>query len=180
MFLHIGIMHLLFNAYALIVIGIELERLFGPWRFLTLYLLAGLFGSLASYAFSTSLAAGASGAIFGLIGGLAAFFALHRERLGTWGRRRLGNIAFLIALNLFLGFTQPGIDNLAHLGGLLSGIALGWAMAPRYELDPIRLQVVDRNQLGRYWPALGVAVVLLVSGIALATLYYRHSPGGSL
>jgi rhomboid protease GluP len=180
MFLHIGIMHLLFNGYALIVIGIELERLFGPWRFLSLYLLAGLFGSLASYAFSSSLAAGASGAIFGLIGGLAAFFALHRERLGTWGRRRLGNIVFLIVLNLFLGFTQPGIDNLAHLGGLLSGMALGWAMAPRYELDPIRLQLGDRNQLGRYWPALALAAVLLVGGITLVTQFYRHSWGSSL
>jgi rhomboid protease GluP len=180
MFLHIGIWHLLFNAYALFAIGIEVERLFGPWRFLAIYVLAGLFGSLASYAFSLSLAAGASGAIFGLIGALAAFFALHRERLGSWGRRRLGNIAFLIVLNLVLGFTRPGIDNFAHLGGLLSGMAVGWAMAPRYQLDPIRLQVVDRNQLGRYWPALALAVVLLVGGIALVTQYYRHSLGSSL
>jgi rhomboid protease GluP len=180
MFLHIGIMHLLFNAYALFVIGIEVERLFGSGRFLAVYVLAGLFGSLASYAFSLSLAAGASGAIFGLIGALAAFFALHRERLGSWGRRRLGNIVFLIVLNLVLGFTQAGIDNFAHLGGLLSGLALGWAMAPRYQLDPIRLQVVDRNQYGRYWPALALAVVLLVGGVALVTLSYRHSLGISL
>ena len=180
MFLHIGILHLLFNAYALFAIGTDLERLFGPWRFLTIYLLAGLFGSLASYAFSLNLAAGASGAIFGVIGALAAFFALHRERLGSWGRARLGNIAFLIVLNLIWGFTQRGIDNFAHLGGLLSGAALGWAMAPRYELDPVRFQLVDRNTLRRYWPALVLAAALLVGGIALVTLSYRHSLGGSL
>ena len=180
MFLHIGIMHLLFNGYALIAIGTEVERLFGSGRFLAIYLLSGLFGSLASYAFSVNLAAGASGAIFGLIGALAAFFALHRERLGSWGQRRLANIAFLIALNLFLGFTQRGIDNLAHIGGLLSGAALGWALAPRYRFDPIRLRVVDDNRLGRYWPALALAVGLLVGGTALATLAYRDSPHSHL
>jgi rhomboid protease GluP len=176
MFLHIGLMHLAFNAYALIILGTELERLYGPGRFLAIYLLAGLFGSLASYAFSYSLAAGASGAIFGLIGALAAFFLVHRERLGAYGRTRLANIAFLIAVNLFFGFTQTGIDNLAHIGGLLSGFALGWALVPKYQLDPIRVEVFDRNQLQRYWPALALAVVLLVGGTALATVIHRDSP----
>lgn len=180
MFLHIGVMHLAFNGYALLAIGTELERLFGHGRFLAIYLLSGLMGSLASYAFSYSLAAGASGAIFGLIGALAAFFAIHRERLGTWGRNRLMNIAFLIGLNLFLGFTRPGIDNLAHIGGLLAGLGLGWAMTPRYELDPVRMQVVDRNQLSRYWPALVLAAGVLVGGTALATSVHRDSPRSQL
>jgi rhomboid protease GluP len=180
MFLHVGLMHLFFNAYALLAIGTELERLLGWGRFLALYLLSGLFGSLASYAFSPNLAAGASGAIFGLIGALGAFFTLHRQQLGNWGQRRLVNILFLIAINLFLGFTQPGIDNLAHLGGLVSGFGLGWAMAPRYELDPIHARLVDRNRLGRYWPALALAVALLVGGTGLATLAYDNSPQSHL
>jgi rhomboid protease GluP len=180
MFLHIGLMHLAFNGYALFAIGPELERLYGSGRFLAIYLLSGLFGSLASYAFNVNLAAGASGAIFGIIGALAAFFTLHRERLGAWGRTRLANIAFLVVINLFLGLTQRGIDNLGHIGGLLSGLALGWAMAPRYQLDPIRLQVVDTNRLGRYWPALGVAVALFVGGTALATVAHRDSPRSHL
>lgn len=175
MFLHIGIMHLAFNAYALVILGTELERLYGPGRFLAIYLFSGLFGSLASYAFNDSLAAGASGAIFGLIGALAAFFLAHRERLGSYGRSRLANIAFLVAINLFFGFTQPGIDNLAHIGGLLSGLALGWALAPQYQLDPVRLEVRDRNQVRRYWPALAVAAVALVGGTALATLFHQDS-----
>ena len=176
MFLHIGFMHLFFNGYALLAIGSEMERIFGWGRLLTIYLLSGLLGNLASYAFSPNLAAGASGAIFGLIGVLAAFFALHRERLGAWGRARLANIAFLIAINLFFGFTQPGIDNLAHLGGLLSGIGLGWAMAPRYQLDPTGLRLVDRNRLGRYWPAVILAAAILVGGTALATHIQCDSP----
>ena len=181
MFLHIGVMHLAFNGYALFIIGTELERLVGPGRFLTIYLLSGLFGSLASYALSDSLAAGASGAIFGIIGALAAFFLVHRERLGAWGNRRLGNIVLVLVLNLVWGFSQPGrIDNLAHVGGLLAGFALGWALAPRYELDPVRVQVADRNNLGRYWPALGLAVLLLLGGTALATAVHRDSPRSHL
>lgn len=181
MFLHVGVMHLAFNGYALFVIGTELERLMGPGRFLTIYLLSGLFGSLASYALSDSLAAGASGAIFGIIGALAAFFLVHRKLLGTWGNRRLGNIALVLVLNLIWGFSQPGrIDNLAHVGGLLAGFALGWALAPRYELDPVRVQVLDRNNLGRYWPALGLAVLLLLGGTALATAAHRDSPRSHL
>jgi len=181
MFLHVGVLHLAFNGYALFIIGTELERLMGPARFLSIYLLSGLFGGLASYAFSDSLAAGASGAIFGIIGAQAAFFLVHRERLGTWGTRRLGSIALILVLNLVWGFSQPGsIDNLAHIGGLLAGVALGWALVPRYEFDPVRMQVLDRNLLGRYWPALGLAVLMLLGGTALVTLAYRDSPRSHL
>jgi rhomboid protease GluP len=175
MFLHIGLMHLFFNGYALIAIGTELERIVGWGRFLTIYLLSGLFGNLASYAFSPNLAAGASGAIFGLIGALAAFFVLHREQLGTWGQRRLINIVILIAVNLFLGFTQPGIDNLAHLGGLLCGFGLGFALAPRYQADPVRLRLMDTNRFKRYWPALALALAVFIGGTVLATLNQRES-----
>jgi rhomboid protease GluP len=176
MFLHIGVFHLFFNSYALFAIGTELERVFGPLRFTLVYVLSGLAGSLASYAFSYTLSAGASGAIFGVIGALAAFFLLHRERLGAWGRARLGNIAFLIALNLFLGFTRPGIDNLGHIGGLVGGLRLGWALAPRYRLDAARGTVIDRNGPARYAPALLAGVLVLVGGTALATQAHRDDP----
>jgi membrane associated rhomboid family serine protease len=206
MFLHIGIMHLFFNGYALFILGTEVERLFGWQRFLAIYLLSGLYGSLASYAFSDSLSAGASGAIFGLIGALATYFALHRQQLGKWGQRRLMNILFLIAINLFLGLTQPWIDNWAHMGGLAAGLALGWALAPRYQvaalprgpwqessssattdLRPgnfgsvdVRLRLVDRNSLARYWPALAVAVLLFVGSTVLVTQIHKGSPRSHL
>ncbi len=175
MFLHIGFLHLALNGYALIAIGTELERVVGWQRFLVVYLLSGLLGSLASYAFSPSLSAGASGAIFGLIGALAAFFLLHRQQLGTWGQRRLANIAFLIVANIVLGFSQPSIDNMAHLGGLVAGLGLGWALAPRYAVDPDAFRLVDRNQVSRYWPALVVAVVILVGGTVLVTQMQHNS-----
>ncbi|MBN1657978.1 MAG: rhomboid family intramembrane serine protease [Anaerolineae bacterium] len=175
MFLHIGLAHLFFNGYALLAIGTELERLFGSMRFAIVYFVTGLFGSLASYAFSYSLSVGASGAIFGIVGALAAFFWLHRDRFGAWGRTRLANIAFLIAINLFLGFTQAGIDNLGHMGGLVSGFALGWALAPHYALDPDAQRVIDQNRPTRYWPAVAAALLLLMAGIAAATVVRRDS-----
>jgi rhomboid protease GluP len=176
MFLHIGWMHLFFNSYALVAIGTDLERIVGWERFLVIYLLSGLFGSLASYAFSPHLSAGASGAIFGVIGALGAFFALYRERLGRWGQSRLGNILFLIAINLFLGFTNPGIDNYGHLGGLVSGAVLGLVLAPRYELDATGTRLVDRTNFARYWPVLILAVALLAGGTILATRAQADNP----
>lgn len=176
MFLHIGWMHLAFNAYALVAIGTDLERIVGWARFLAIYLLSGLFGSLTSYAFSANLSAGASGAIFGVIGALGAFFALYHERLGRWGRSRLANILFLIAINLFFGFTNPGIDNYGHLGGLLSGAALGLLLAPRYQPDAAGIRLVDRNSLRRFWPILILAVALLAGGTMLATRVQSGSP----
>jgi rhomboid protease GluP len=179
-FLHIDIPHLLFNGYALIAIGRYLERLLGSGRFAAIYLLSGLFGSLASFAFSQSLSAGASGAIFGLIGALAAFFALHRKSLGAWGRSRLVYIGIWVVITLFWGLTQSNIDSLGHVGGLLSGLALGWALAPRYEIEPTAVRVVDQNRLARYYPALLVAVLLLVGGTVQASMVQRNSPRSHL
>lgn len=86
MFLHIGIMHLFFNSYALYIYGPVVERLYGKVKFTIVYLLSGLLGSLASYAFSPNPAAGASGAIFGLMGSLLYF----RQRRRTLFQRVFG------------------------------------------------------------------------------------------
>lgn len=176
MFLHIGLLHLAFNGYALVALGTELERLIGWTRFMAVYLAAGLLGSLASYAFSAGLSAGASGAIFGIIGALGAYFYLHRQQLGAWGQRRLANVLLLIVVNIILGLRpQSGIDNLAHLGGLFGGLGLGWAVAPRYAVNPLELRLTDRNRLARYWPAFATAALILVAGSFLATLHHRGS-----
>jgi rhomboid protease GluP len=165
MFLHIGVMHLVFNSYALFILGVEVERLYGSARFLAIYLLAGLWGSLVSFALGPSLSAGASGAIFGLLGATAAFFHTHR---------RLG----IVGLNLFLGFTVPGIDNLAHLGGLVSGAILGWVLAPQYRVhgdDRGRPHVVDVSSLLARWWAVALAAILLAGGIGVSVTVQRQS-----
>ena len=135
MFLHIGIVHLAVNQYSLYAVGTLLERFIGPVRFSVLYVLAGLCGSLASYWFSpNAISAGASGAIFGLLGALGVFFLLHRKYFGSAGNRMLANIGVVAAINLALGASFAGIDNWAHVGGLLGGVAAGLVLVPRYEI----------------------------------------------
>ena len=174
MFLHVSEMHLVFNAYALLVLGNEVERLYGSTRFLTIYLLAGLWGGLLSFAFGTALSAGASGAIFGLLGAMVAFFLSQREVFGTWGRQRLLNLLGVAALNLVLGFTMPHIDNLAHMGGLVSGAVIGWLLAPRYVVDwdeRLGWHLVDRSsRLARWGTVLLVAIIWAGCTMAAVTL----------
>ncbi len=125
MFLHIGIMHLFFNSYALYLYGPVVEKLFGKQKFILVYLLSGLMGSLFSYLFSPNPAAGASGAIFGLMGSLLYF----RQRKRDVFQRIFGpGLLIIIGINLFYGFVQPGIDNWGHIGGLVGGFILGNAV----------------------------------------------------
>ncbi|MDQ4075892.1 MAG: rhomboid family intramembrane serine protease [Chloroflexota bacterium] len=171
-FLHIGLVHLLFNQYALSIFGKELESLFGTPRFATVYFLAGLFGSVASFAFTAAISAGASGAIFGIIGALAAFFLRNRETLGEMGRQQLRGLLVLIAINLFLGVSIPGIDNWGHVGGLVSGFLLGAILAPTYTLrripEPPFARVVERPPVLPNAIVLPLGIVLLLAATLLA------------
>ncbi|ANB60434.1 rhomboid family intramembrane serine protease [Anoxybacteroides amylolyticum] len=131
-FLHIGFFHLLMNTMALYYLGMTTERLYGSFRFCFIYLVAGFFGTLGSFLFTTSLSAGASGAIFGLFGALLYFGTVYRhlffQTMGT-------NIIGLIVLNLGLGLLLPGIDNAGHIGGLIGGfLAAGIVHLPRHRL----------------------------------------------
>jgi rhomboid protease GluP len=140
-FLHIGVLHLLFNSWMLFSLGQQMEQLYGAVRFSALYLLAGVAGNTLSYVGNDSLSAGASGAIFGLIGAAIAYFVTYREEFGGWGQRQLRNMVIVAGYNLVIGFTSGGIDNLGHIGGLLAGLALGWGYCPRY-------RVVEPSALG--------------------------------
>lgn len=122
MFLHFGLIHLALNMYALYLVGPELERALGRLRFAALYLVAGLGGSALSYALgpTSEVAAGASGAVFGLF---AAYWVLERRR----GRDASG-ISTMILLNLVIGFTIPNIDWRGHLGGLVAGALVAAAL----------------------------------------------------
>jgi membrane associated rhomboid family serine protease len=123
----LGLLHIVFNMWALIVVGPSLERMLGRVRFLAVYLVSALAGSVLFYvvAAPTALALGASGAIFGLFG---AWFVLAR-RLRLDARQ----IIVLIVINLGISFAVPGIAWQAHVGGLIAGAALtaAFAYAPR-------------------------------------------------
>jgi len=127
MFLHFGIIHIALNMYCLFAIGPSLEAALGRVRFTALYLLSGLAGSALSYAFGPQmqLAAGASGAVFGLF---AAFFVVQRQRGGD-----VSSIAITIGINLFISFTASFIDWRGHVGGLIGGALVTAALvyAPR-------------------------------------------------
>jgi rhomboid protease GluP len=169
MFLHGGWLHLGFNAYALYTLGPEAERIYGTTRFLALYFIAGLAGGVASYALNPSPAVGASGAIFGLIGGLAAFYYVARRLLGEVSRQQLGSLITVIMINLFIGFSTPVIDNTAHIGGLIGGAAVGWLLAPRFTLDE-RLYppaLVRRSELWAWPGALGLLALLIALAIVI-------------
>jgi len=121
MVLHAGIIHWAFNSYALFIFGPMLESLLGRVRFLALYVGSGLAGAGASLAFShTQLGVGASGAIFGLLGALVAFFYRRRD---AGGRAPLQNLLVILAINVFIGARAANVDNFAHGGGFLAGLA---------------------------------------------------------
>ncbi len=124
-FLHIGLIHILFNMYVLYIIGPEVEKCFGKIKFLLIYLISALVGSLFSCLFTTSVSAGASGAIFGLFGSLLYFGYHYRTMLEGYLK---GQILPLIIVNLAIGFIIPGVDVSAHIGGLIGGIVASMAV----------------------------------------------------
>lgn len=122
-FLHGSLMHLLVNCYSLYIIGSLVERLYGRGRFITSYLIAGILGNLCSFLFVPGPSVGASGAIFGLMG-ILLYFGLERplQFKVYFG----SSIITTILINLVYGFSSTGIDNFAHLGGLIGGfLAIG-------------------------------------------------------
>ena len=129
-FLHSGFVHLALNMLSLYFLGSFAEVTFGRSRFLALYLISGIAGGLAYLYFGSfsAPAVGASGAIFGLLGGVFGF-AIRR---GTFSTRNpvISQLLLLTAINLFLGATIPGVSNTAHIGGLLGGLVFGYLMAP--------------------------------------------------
>ena len=129
---HASLIHLLFNMYALWLFGPLVEQMYGPWRFMLIYLLTAAAGSVASYLFTgPAPSVGASGAIFGLLGVLLAASRAHRPVLDRRARMIMGQVGAIIVINLLLGFgLMAGIDNAAHVGGLVAGLWLGFVMPP--------------------------------------------------
>ncbi|MBT8495239.1 MAG: rhomboid family intramembrane serine protease [Deltaproteobacteria bacterium] len=133
MFLHVGLLHLILNMYGLWVLGRLVEPMYGSVRFFGLYMAAGLIGAAASaFIGGPETSAGASGAIFGLLGAAIAELMLHRDAFPeSWRKRLLGNLLFLTAANVGIGFIVTMIDQAAHLGGLVGGAGMALLLSPR-------------------------------------------------
>lgn len=132
-FLHFDITHLMNNMVTLGVVGANVEPVVGKVRFLLIYFISGLGGNLLSLAVELktqeyAISAGASGAIFGLTGALLCLAILNRGRIGNVTRQ---GMLFMIAISLYLGFAGEGVDNFAHIGGLLCGVIVTFLIAPR-------------------------------------------------
>ena len=125
-FLHTGIMHLAFNCYALYVLGSQLESYLGKAKYIVIYLVSAIFGSLFSMTFNGDTASiGASGAVFGLMGALLYFGYHYRVYLGNVIKSQ---ILPLVIVNLLIGFLTTGVDNAAHIGGLVGGAMITMAL----------------------------------------------------
>lgn len=144
LFLHFGISHLLNNMVLLWALGSILEKEVGKIRFLLCYFISGLGGNLVSLYWNSMhdrqvVSAGASGAIFGLMGGLLWIVFANRGRLGTLSGK---GMLIMVVLSLYFGFTSTGVDNLAHIGGLVFGFLTAFLTYRRKNApdDSVRMQ----------------------------------------
>lgn len=167
-FLHAGLLHIVFNMYALYALGPQIEAPYGYLRFGLIYVLSGITGVVLSMALNPFRSVGASGAIFGLIGALGAYLYRHRKAFGGYGQRRLTNVVTIAAINLLIGLS-PGIDNWGHLGGLLGGTTLAVLIGPRLELETDystgQIAVVDQTPLA----SRGIGLAAFCLGLLVLT-----------
>lgn len=164
-FVHIGALHLLVNMYVLVCIGFLLESVLGRVRFLVAYLSAGVLASIVSlWWHSSTISAGASGAIFGMLGVSLAMLTTNHVK-GEVRKPLLIGVSIFVIYSL-LGGLRGGVDNAAHIGGLVAGIVLGYALYPS-------LRYGARSWIG-YSAVAGVA--LITAGAALVALQYVSDP----
>ncbi len=173
-FIHIDSIHILVNMYSLHAVGPSVEIFYGKERTTIVYLLSGISGFAFSLAFNPYPSAGASGAIFGMVGALALFLFRHRELFGSVAKNQLTRIAMVVLLNLVLGFSAM-IDNWGHMGGLLGGILIGWIIGPQWArvqtLEPTH-RVIDTKP----WKSLRANVLFAVGLVAFFCLAAIYSP----
>ena len=163
--LHGSFMHLFLNLAGLYIFGKELESIYGSIKFLFICLLTSWGSTLASYTFSPGLAIGASGIVFGIIGGLISFYFTQKGKV-TGADYKFKSMYTLVIINLVLGFMMPRIDNSAHIGGILTGLLSGWLLSPKYEIlkddEHQSLKVIEQRNIPRFFIGVIFLILLLV------------------
>jgi membrane associated rhomboid family serine protease len=169
-FLHVNALHVGLNMLNLLFLGIGIERLAGHTRLLFIYLVSGVVSIIASFYFAPQeVSVGASGALFGLVGAYSIFILMHRRAM-TWnGIPAIIELIVIVSFNLGLGLVIPGIDNYAHVGGLISGCWLGWWFMPYYKV-PANGTLTDTHRLSARWP-LALLTILGTLLLAITALY---------
>lgn len=179
-FVHFGIIHLLFNMWCLWDLGLSLEPLMGRGAFALMYLASGIGASAVSLGWNQwRVSAGASGAIFGVAGALVSYLILKKAPLPKEIiRRRLKSLAAFIFYNLFYGALRFGVDNSAHLGGLIAGVIFG-ALIPAVvppampaEASPGGLPIGMPTWLGEYPERMARGAVLMLVGVGYSACIF--------
>ncbi|MBL8449707.1 MAG: rhomboid family intramembrane serine protease [Dechloromonas sp.] len=163
-FLHGGLLHLAMNMVGLASAGAVVERIYGHRLFLLIYLGSALMGSAFSLHFGAQkvVAVGASGAVFGITGALLVALLQHRSSLPkAFGKQQIGSLLFFISYALVFGFTQEGIDNAAHVGGLMGGCLLALVLPERF--DPVHFGATWRFRALVAGLATGATVAAVVA-----------------
>lgn len=190
MFLHANTMHLFFNMYALYIIGRGVEPIFGHVRFLIVYLLGGLAGSVLSVVlgnpdpFLGVPSVGASGAVFALFGAEMVYLYRHRQMMGQRATQQLRSLLMLLGINLFIGLASwvgnsgIRIDNWAHLGGLAGGLILTWLLGPQFVVSenpdqPGQWLATDTNPLQKNTWLVSLYIIALIAVLAVFSFLVR-------
>ncbi|MCG2576074.1 rhomboid family intramembrane serine protease [Dechloromonas sp. XY25] len=169
-FLHSGLMHVAMNMIGLVAAGVSVERIYGQRLYAIIYLGAGLMGSALSLHFSAqkAVSVGASGAVFGVTGALLVAVLQHRDKLPkAFSKQTSSSLGIFIIYALLQGFSKPGIDNAAHIGGLLGGCLLAWVLPEKFDLAHFTLTYRRRAML---------AIVLALGGTATVAAFAPHAP----
>lgn len=130
-FLHAGLFHIAANTFALVLFGPRLEQEFGTIAFFATYIVSGVCGVAASYLVSPVLSVGASGAVFGMVGAYGIYLVRNRREFGDQVNRVILNLILILGINIVFGLVWPGIDQGAHIGGLIAGAAMAFVVSPR-------------------------------------------------
>ncbi|WP_412480511.1 rhomboid family intramembrane serine protease [Azonexus sp. IMCC34839] len=169
-FLHSGLMHVLMNMIGLVAAGVTVERIYGHRQFALIYFGSGLMGSALSLHFAAqqAVSVGASGAVFGVTGALLVGILQHRDKLPpSFGKQTVSSLGIFIVYALLQGFTKPGIDNAAHIGGLIGGCALAYLLPERFDMEHFLRTRKSRALAGL------AAVLLATSGLAAMAPHAR-------
>ncbi len=169
-FLHAGVLHLAINMVGLYATGIAVERIYGPAAYLLIYLGAGLLGSALSLSFAAqhAIGVGASGAVFGVAGAWLVAIGRYRGLMPqTLSKRLLTQLGLFVLYSLAQGLTKPGVDNAAHIGGLVGGCMLAMILPARLDMDRYRRLLPGRAAMALAAAGVGIAVLATLAPKAM-------------
>lgn len=169
-FLHSGLMHVAMNMIGLAAAGITVERIYGQRLYAIIYLGSGLLGSALSLHFAAqkAVSVGASGAVFGVTGALLVAVLQHRDKLPkAFSKQTTSSLGLFIVYALLQGFSKPGIDNAAHIGGLLGGCLLAFVLPEKFDLPHFVRTASQRA---------AIAIVLALGGTTAIAAFAPPAP----